>query len=161
MDSIPFLIEGFTLERTDDRGYVLDCMRETILSSVDGVERQFETLWMDDILKIVTTNLDDPRNEAFVLKEGDTKAGMLWLGRSNDQFTCEPIGYILGIFVEEGYRRRGLGKGLMASAEIWCRENGLIHLSLNVSFRNPAAMSLYEGCGFREQSIVMRKTIRK
>ena len=161
MDSIPFWTEGFTLERTDDKEYILACMKETLFSSVDDVERQLHELWMNDTLRVIASSLDDPRNEAFVLKDGDTKAGVLWLGRSYDQFTCEPIGYILGIFVEEGYRRRGLGKGLMASAELWCKENGLIHLSLNVSIHNPVAMSLYTGCGFKEHSIVMRKTLRK
>ena len=86
---------------------------------------------------------------------------MLWLGRSNDQFTCEPIGYVLGVFIEEGFRRKGLGKELIASAEIWCKENGLLSLSLNVSATNTAARALYDGCGFSEQSVVMRKELYK
>lgn len=161
MDSIPFRKEGFTLERTDDKGYVLDCMKETILSSVTGIEREYHDLWIHDTMMVVASNLNDPRNEAFALMHDGEKVGMLWLGRSNDQFTCEPIGYVLGIFVKDGYRGKGLGKEMMSSAEGWCKENGLLSLSLNVSVANPVARSLYDGCGFTEQSIVMRKELRR
>lgn len=161
MDSIPFRKEGFTLERTDDRGYILDCMRETIVASVTDIDREYEALWIHDIMAVIASNLDDPRNEAFALMHDGGKAGLLWLGRSNDQFTCEPIGYVLGIFVDEGFRGKGLGKDLMASAEAWCKENGLLSLSLNVSTLNHVARSLYDGCGFTEQSVVMRKDLRR
>lgn len=161
MDSIPFRKEGFTLNRTDDRGYVLDCMKETILSSVTGIEREYDALWIHNTMMVVASNLDDPRNEAFALMHDGEKVGMLWLGRSNDQFTCEPIGYVLGIFVKDGYRRRGLGREMVSSAEIWCKDNGLLSLSLNVSVYNPTARSLYDGCGFTEQSVVMRKELHR
>ena len=161
MDSIPFQTEGFTLERTNDKGYILDCMKGTILSSVNETERELNALWIQNTLMVVAFNLKDPRNEAFILMHGNKRAGMLWLGRSNDQFTCEPIGYVLGVFIEEGFRRKGLGKELIASAEIWCKENGLLSLSLNVSATNTAARALYDDCGFSEQSVVMRKELYK
>lgn len=161
MDSIPFQTEGFTLERTNDKGYILDCMKWTILSSVNETERELNALWIQNTLMVVASNLKDPRNEAFILMHGNKRVGMLWLGRSNDQFTCEPIGYVLGVFIEEGFRRKGLGKELIASAEIWCKENGLLSLSLNVSATNTAARALYDGCGFSEQSVVMRKELYK
>lgn len=160
MDSIPFPKEGFVLEKTDDREYVLSCMEEAVLASVDGVEKEMYDLWIRNTLRIVSFNMDDERNEAFVLRKDGKKIGLLWVGKLNDQFTCEFIGYILGIYVGKEYRGRGLGKALIQSAETWCREKGLTELSLNVGIPNINAKKLYEDCGFFPQSVVMRKHIR-
>ncbi len=161
MDSLPFGIEGFTLERCDDTDYFMSRIVETVLMSVDENERSFSSLWMPEMGCVIRNNvLNDSYGERFILKEGYDYAGALWVGRSRDQFTFEEIGYVLGIYVEEGYRRRGIGTELMRSAEEWCRINGLVHLSLNVSDVNEAAIGLYRKCGYVPQSTVMRKLLR-
>jgi Acetyltransferases len=114
---------------------------------------------MDILLSFVTVSLDDPRNEVFVLKRSDDcRAGMLWMCSSKDQYTCDDTGYIMGIFVEPELRGNGLGKALLKAAEEWCSEKGLVSMTLNVSPLNDA-LGLYEKCGFRERSIVMRKDL--
>ena len=161
MDSLPFGREGFTLERCDDQDYFLSRMRETVLLSVDENERNFASLWLSEISCVIRNNiLNDSYGDRFILRKGTEYAGALWIGRSRDQFTCEDIGYLLGIYVEEDFRRMGLGTELIRSAEEWCRINGLVHLSLNVSSANVPASELYKRCGYAPQSTVMRKLLR-
>ena len=102
------------------------------------------------------------KNEPFVLRRNDGKrCGILWMGESKDQYTCDDTGYILGIYVEEESRGSGLGKELMRSAERWCSEKGFLSVTLNVGAWNKSARDLYESAGFSERSAVMRKDISR
>ena len=164
MESIPFGKDGYRLVKAcdDDRDYVLACMRETIVCSVPKEEKDLRDLWIDDILQIVSDNMDSGRmeNEAFVLKKDGNYAGMLWMGVSKDQYTCDDTGYLLGLFVEEGLRGKGLGKELVRSAEVWCKQNHLMSMTLNAGSVNSRALALYEGMGYKSQSIVMRRFLK-
>lgn len=159
MDRLPFGAEGFVLAESDDREYILSCMKETILASVAGYEKDLSELWISNIMSIISDGMNNHfmNGETFVLSKDGVKAGMLWIGKSVDQFTCDDIGYLLGIFVEKEFRGMGLGKELIRSAEHWCRCNNLLCLSLNVGAVNIPAVSLYEELGFEPQSFVMRK----
>ena len=164
VDSIPFGKDGYRLVRAceDDKDYVLACMRETIVCSVPKEEKDLRDLWIDDILQIVSDNISEGKmeNEAFVLKSDDGYAGMLWMGVSKDQYTCDDTGYLLGLFVEEDLRGKGFGRELVSSAEEWCRSKGLFSMTLNVGSVNSDALALYESLGYKSQSIVMRRFLK-
>ena len=164
MDNLPFGIDGYDLIRAtdEDRDYVLACMADTILRSVPKEEKDLRDLWIDDILQIVADNMDSGvmENEAFVLKDDNGYAGMLWMGVSKDQFTCEDTGYLLGVFVDERLRGKGLGKELIRSAERWCSLKSLMSMTLNVGSVNSAAVGLYESMGYKSQGIVMRRMLK-
>ena len=164
MDSIPFGIEGYELVRAtpDDMDFIMECMAGTILDSVPKDEKDLRDLWIDDILQIISNNMIERKegNEVFKLVSENGYAGMLWMGVSKDQFTCDDTGYLLGIFVKKELRGQGLGKELMRAAERWCGINHLITLTLNVGAVNEVAIGLYKKMGYADQSIVMRRHLR-
>ena len=160
-------IDGYTLTpaAASDRDYVVGCIRKTVLESVSKEEAAMSDMWIDGILSIVTANLrgeGELKNEAFVLKrKGGKRCGMLWMGESKDQYTCDDTGYIIGIYVDEELRGLGLGKALMDAAEQWCAGKGFMSVTLNVGLWNKGARDLYESVGFRERSTVMRKDLQR
>ena len=164
MDRLPFDIEGYELVRItdDDMDYVMECVREDILNSVPADEKDLRDLWIDDILGIVRNNISEGRmdSEVFKLVSEDGYAGMLWMGMSKDEFTCDETGYLMGIHVRRDLRGKGLGKALMRSAEGWCRSNSLLSMALNVGSVNTAAIGLYRSMGYSDRSIVMRRILR-
>jgi len=165
MTDLLFPVDGFVLRdaKDDDRPFFICCMTESILLSVNGPEREHSELWMDDILNVTAIASDGGmmRSELFILDDADReRAGMLWMGVSRDQFTCEETGYLLGVFVNEGLRGKGIGKALIGCAEDWCRKNGLMSLTLNTGSPNIAAKNIYRRLGFDERSTVMRKRLR-
>ena len=164
MEEIPFGKDGYRLVRAcdEDMEYVLTCMREAIICSVPKEGKDLRDLWIDDILQIVSDSISEGKmeNEAFVLKSENGYAGMLWMGVSKDQYTCDDIGYLLGLFVDEKLRRKGFGKELVRSAEVWCKEKHLMSMSLNVGSVNSCAIALYESMGYKSQSIVMRRFLK-
>lgn len=161
VDEIRFSIDGYQLRRTYDREYVVSCAKEAAVLSVDETERNLSDLWIDGTAETISRDFDSGfmDNEAFELVRGNKRAGMLWMGKTEDQFTREEIGFLLGVYVSPEYRSKGLGRALLESAEEWCREKGLLHLSLNVGKANADAVKLYKSAGFAERSAVMRKLI--
>jgi len=165
MAGLRFPIDGYTLRnaRDDDMAFVMKCMEESILLSVPDDEVILSDLWMSDILSVTSIAIggDMMRSETFVLfDDKDERRGLLWVGMSRDQFTCEETGYLLGLFVDEGSRGRGIGKALIGCAEDWCRSKGLTLLTLNVGSSNADVKSIYGHLGFVERSTVMRKRFR-
>jgi len=161
--TFPFPVRGFILRsmRDDDRDYFMGCMRSTVLSSVTDLEKDLGHLWIDLILNGVQNKLSESDNEAFVLEDKDeNKAGVLWLGGHKDQYTSDDTGYVLGIYIEEELRRKGLGRTLIEVAEEWCRQKGFLSLTLNVGALNTSARQFYDSLGFTERSVVMRKPLR-
>jgi GNAT superfamily N-acetyltransferase len=56
---------------------------------------------------------------------------------------------ILNMYVEAGYRRRGVARALMQVMIAWCRENGFAHVGLHAS---DDGRPLYEKLGFKPTS---------
>ena len=165
MDGLEFLVDGYRLRSAsdDDKIFIIDCMRDSIILSVPDYERALSDLWMEDILSVTSIAMDGGmmRSDVLILEDIDGKrTGLLWMGISRDQFTCEETGYLLGLFVIEGSRGKGLGKALIDFAEDWCRKNGLMSLTLNAGSSNVSAKGLYDSLGFNERSTVMRKRLR-
>ena len=165
MTELRFPVDGYVLRNAadGDRPFFVSCMKESILLSVNEKERMHSDLWMDDILSVTTIALDGNmmRSELFILEDMDKKRkGMLWLGISRDQFTTEETGYLLGIFIVEELRGKGLGKALVGCAEDWCRLHGILSMTLNVGSENACASDIYDHLGFEPRSSVMRKRFR-
>jgi ribosomal protein S18 acetylase RimI-like enzyme len=61
------------------------------------------------------------------------------------------------LFVEEAYRKRGIGRALMQHAEAFARERGTSGIWLITGFENEAAQSLYRAMGLGDWALAMRK----
>jgi GNAT superfamily N-acetyltransferase len=57
--------------------------------------------------------------------------------------------WVLNVYTEPAYRRRGLAKVVLQTMIGWCREQGFRSVSLHAS---DAGRSLYESLGFRPTS---------
>lgn len=164
MTDLRFPLNGYHLEEAGDSGndYLLRTVEESVIGSVPEDEAVASHLWMDDILTVIFEVRENGgmENELYILKDdNEEQAGLLWMGVSRDQFTCDETGYVLQIYVEERLRRRGLGKALMRSAEEWCRKKGLFSMTLNVGSVNKAADRLYRSAGLGPRTIVMHKRL--
>ena len=69
--------------------------------------------------------------------------------------------FIDEIFVEESYRRKGIGTKLLEEAEAWAKKRGIFSIGLFVSTKNKGAFSAYRKSGFFEHHMKMSKIIIK
>jgi putative acetyltransferase len=67
----------------------------------------------------------------------------------------------LGMFVDPGWRRRGVGNALVAAAVAWARRRGAHKLSLQVWPHNTGARALYRRHGFVEEGVLHRHYRRR
>jgi GNAT superfamily N-acetyltransferase len=57
------------------------------------------------------------------------------------------------VFVEPGYRNRGMGRALLQSVRAWADERGADGISLQVAAANSRGRKFYEDLGFRDVSV--------
>jgi len=98
-------------------------------------------------------------NIAYVARdENGQPVGFIWLIESTSGFTTAAFAWIMCIYVEAGFRGKGIGRHLMELGEKWAEENDLIDIVLNVSTENEFAIRLYESMGYK---IETRRYIKK
>jgi [ribosomal protein S18]-alanine N-acetyltransferase len=84
----------------------------------------------------------------LVAELNDVIVGRLSIGRDSHP-ASEHVADV-GLMVADGYRRRGIGRALMESAEAWARDVGVRKIELHVFPHNEAALALYDTLGYRQ-----------
>ncbi|MCA1707948.1 MAG: GNAT family N-acetyltransferase [Actinobacteria bacterium] len=59
--------------------------------------------------------------------------------------TC---GYVERVFVEPGFRRRGIGRALVVGAESWLKSEGIVCVELNTWQFNEGALAFFNSVGY-------------
>ena len=87
-----------------------------------------------------------PHAAVFVVEDGERIVGRLSVARDAHPASFHVAD--LGLMVAAGYRRRGVGRALLARAVKWARTAHVRKLELHVFPHNEPAIALYEGFGF-------------
>lgn len=69
------------------------------------------------------------------------------------------LGYMSDLFVEEGYRKRGISSEFRKQAFAWFRKKGLRYASIKAYTANSNAREVYGRWGFEEQHLEMRMKV--
>jgi aminoglycoside 6'-N-acetyltransferase I len=64
----------------------------------------------------------------------------------------ENVGYLEGWFVEERFRRSGVGRELVASAERWARSRGCTEMASDAEIDNSISLTAHTRLGYQETS---------
>lgn len=116
-------------------------------------------LWPDEDLAG-----DDPSMwTVFIAEEGENAVAFLELGMRDYAEGCvsSPVPYVEGWFVEEAWRRRGVGRALMQAAEEWSRERGFTEFASDTNDWNHLSRDAHRALGFEEVEtiVVFRKVL--
>jgi GNAT superfamily N-acetyltransferase len=100
----------------------------------------------DDELGLVAAMFDPPAGAFLVARsEGGVVVGGVGVRRFEPE---ESVGEIKRLWVEPGWRRRGLGQRLMDEIESAARRLGFSSLHLATGDQQPEAVALYEASGW-------------
>ena len=100
-----------------------------------------ETKWYpkDSIVRWIT----DPKDDALLVARVNGKlAGMCMTNVLRDWALCT------GLYVDEPYRKKGVGKKLIEEATYQLQKKGIPGMDLVVEVDNPNAVAFYKSCGF-------------
>ncbi|OEY67510.1 GNAT family N-acetyltransferase [Marinobacter sp. X15-166B] len=88
----------------------------------------------------------------FIADENHHIIGLVELSSRNvvDGCLSSPVAYIEGLYIEEQYRGRGLGKKLIKSILDWCKQNGFTELATDTELDNLDAQKFFHAVGFKE-----------
>jgi aminoglycoside 6'-N-acetyltransferase I len=88
----------------------------------------------------------------FVAEAGDgTLAGFVEVDLRSHADGCnpaQPVGYIEGWYVADDYRRRGLGRRLIAHAEAWARNHNCIEMASDALLANDVSQRAHQALGY-------------
>jgi aminoglycoside 6'-N-acetyltransferase I len=62
--------------------------------------------------------------------------------------TSRPVGFIEGWYVAEAYRRQGIARKLLASAEEWARAQGCIEMASDTWIDNELSQRVHQALGY-------------
>lgn len=73
-----------------------------------------------------------------------------------------PVGYLEGIFVSEGYRKKGYAAELLSECEKWAKEKGCSEFASDCELDNDESMRFHMAVGFAEANrvICFRKELK-
>lgn len=67
-----------------------------------------------------------------------------------DGASITPVPYLEGWFVDSRFRRRGIGRSLVAAAERWAAERGCTEFASDAEIDNHTSIVVHKTLGFRE-----------
>ncbi len=71
-----------------------------------------------------------------------------------------PVGYLEGIYVAEGYRKRGIARNLLSACEEWAKEKGCAEFASDCELNNTQSLQFHLNVGFEEANRIICFTKR-
>ena len=136
---------------------VVDADRcDELLTKLIQDERQYNDTIDEDY--IVTNHFNKMLDDENIIILGyyinKTIVGYILIRRTSNN-TC----LLDGLYVEEEYRNKGIGKSLLTEAISRIKNMNVKYVDINVMYNNIIAKHIYEKLGFVGYEIKMRKSI--
>src|SRR4051812_31812231 len=92
-----------------------------------------------------------PKFHGFMAEQDGRLAGFAELYEREFANGCEsqPVPFLEGIWVEEGLRRRGVARALLAAAEAWCKAQGYSELGSDALVENAGSIRAHGAWGLQ------------
>lgn len=119
-------------------------------------------MWEDNTLEGLTEEMAEiiasPESAVFLLYDGEMPVGFAQCQLRHDYVEgtdSSPVGYLEGIFVEEGYRNKGYAKELLKQCEAWAKDMGCSEFASDCEITNTGSLAFHLKMGFDEANRVI------
>ena len=117
------------------------------------------TLWPENDrgeLEAELSEIMKSEDAVFFLVEDGSGFAQCQLRRDYVEGTeSSPVGYLEGIYVEEGSRRRGLARELLSACEGWARMRGCAEFASDCELCNTQSLRFHLALGFAEANRII------
>lgn len=96
--------------------------------------------------------LTNPLEVLIAVDESGKPVGLVELSIRNYAEDCvtDRVAYLEGWYVDAGWRRRGVGRALVAGAEAWARAQGCTEFGSDALLENETSAAAHRALGFQE-----------
>ncbi len=94
----------------------------------------------------------------FLAFDGEQAIGFAQCGLRHDYVEgtdSTPVGYLEGIYVEEGYRKQGIAGKLLSACEGWAKEKGCAEFASDCELENAQSLHFHLNMGFTEANRII------
>jgi ribosomal protein S18 acetylase RimI-like enzyme len=114
-----------------------------------------------DHASLFPDHAQQPHHRIYLLEDVATgeRAGHLFWAERQPPGSLGTRAYLYELFIDDSFRRRGLGRRALELLEEDARAQGLPGIDLNVWGGNEAARALYRSAGFGERAVFMSKEL--
>ena len=133
-------------------------IRRAVENDLDGIHRLLEQRSPAEFERrraVWRESLAREGYAAWIAEIDDQAAGFIDLYLFPDVSHSRTIGLVNNLFVDERYRRRGLGDRLLKETIAHCRRHDTVELHVWTDADNAAALGLYEGAGFARRAVLL------
>ncbi len=130
--------------------------------SVDETVTMMLELWPDaiweDEVNFCQDVLRGNKYHFYLLKDDKRYVGFILLSLRHEHVEgaeSSPVAYVEGIYIRDGYKRKGLGHMLIQKAEEWARTKGCSQLGSDVEIGNDRSIAFHEKMGFNEENRIV------
>lgn len=131
-------------------------------ADLNAVTRLALSLWpehdRDDLAGEMLSLLEQEDAAIFLCQAGDNAVGFAQCQLRRDYVEgCEssPVGYLEGVYVAEGYRRRGVAAALLKACEDWSRQQGCQEFASDCELDNTDSLRFHLCAGFEEANRII------
>jgi len=104
---------------------------------------------------------DSDAYQVLLAEDEGQVVGLLSLSFRHTLFHSAPTAFIDELVVEQGHRRRGVGRQLMAEAIERCRAAGCCEIEVSTERSNEAAQEFYRQHGFGHEAVLFELEFRE
>jgi len=94
--------------------------------------------------------MENGDSDIFLSMDQNSAVGFVQLYPSFCSVQAVKIYILYDLYVDENYRKNGLGESLMNRASDWAKENGAARLDLLTAKNNTVGQHLYEKLGYKK-----------
>jgi GNAT superfamily N-acetyltransferase len=101
-----------------------------------------------------------PGSAVFIAEAQGKAVGYLCAASSSRAWrSVNPIAELENMYVDESYRRQGVGSLLVESFKEWAKDNGAARIRVGAFSKNVRALGFYHKCGFRDLEIHLEQSL--
>jgi len=111
--------------------------------------------------EVFASQLTSTGEQMFLAEHEGAVVGILRCVESISSPLLDPprYGYVSSVYVEPAQRRHGVLRALLAAAEEWCRQRGIVELRLHSVYGDPVSSTAWEHVGFEPVEVVRMKKL--
>ena len=138
-------------------------LRQATTQDFSALARLMRLLWPDYDPDELPPLLDNPKAAVFLAEQDGRAIAFAQCQLRRDYVEgCDssPVGYLEGVFVEEGHRRQGIASALLQACQDWARTQGCQEFASDCELDNADSLRFHLGVGFEEANRIICFTKR-